>query len=74
MLHIVEIRYGNDAQASIVASMRRWLATGGAQAATLRYSLFGRATVLHVDFEHETEANTFAQAFGGVVLPIGSER
>ena len=69
MLHVVEIRYGDDTSASIVASMRRWLIGGGEQPATLRYSSFGPATVVHVDFEQEIEANAFAQAFGGVVLP-----
>jgi hypothetical protein len=69
MLHVVEIRYGENATASVINAMRRWLATGGAQPATVRYSLFGLATVLRVDFEKETEASAFAQAFGGVVLP-----
>jgi hypothetical protein len=72
MLHVVEIRYGDDALASIVGSMQRWLETGGAQPANLRYALFGPATVLHVDFDQEIEANAFAQAFGGVVLPTRS--
>jgi len=69
MLHVVEIRYGDNASASVINSMQRWLATGGAQPATVRYSLFGLTTVLRVDFEEETEANAFAQAFGGVLLP-----
>jgi hypothetical protein len=64
-----EIRYGDNASASVINAMQRWLATGGAQLATVRYSLFGFATVLRVDFEKETEASAFAQAFGGVVLP-----
>lgn len=69
MLHVVEIRYGDDALGSIVATMRRWAATGRTQPATVRYSLFGSSAVVHVDFEQEGEANTFAQAFGGTVLP-----
>lgn len=72
MLHVVEIRYGDDASGSIVASMQRWLATGSTQPATVRLALFGEATVLHVDFEQEKEANAFAQAFGGTVLPTRS--
>jgi hypothetical protein len=72
MLHIVEIRYGNDALAHILATMRKWLASGEAQPATYRYSLFGTATVVHVDFELEAEANAFALAFGGIVLPSRS--
>jgi hypothetical protein len=64
-----EIRYGDNASASVINAMQRWLATGGAQPATVRYSLFALATVLRVDFEEETEANAFAQVFGGVVLP-----
>jgi hypothetical protein len=69
MLHVVEIRYGDDALGGIVATMRNWAATGGTQPATVRYSLFGPSAVLHVDFEQEDEANAFAQAFGGTVLP-----
>jgi len=71
MIHVVEIRYGDKASASVVNSMRRWLAAsnGGAQPASVRYSIFGLATVLRVDFDEETEANAFALAFGGVVLP-----
>ena len=69
MLHVVEIRYGNDALGTIVATMRRWVATGRTQPATVRYSLFGSSAVLHVDFEQADEASTFAQAFGGTVLP-----
>jgi hypothetical protein len=72
MLHVVEIRYGADALSSIVGSMQRWLQTGGTPPANLRYALFGPASVLHVDFEQEIEANAFAQAFGGVVLPTRS--
>jgi hypothetical protein len=71
-LHVVEIRYGNDALRSTVATMRRWAASGGTQPATVRYSLFGPSAVLHVDFEREEEANAFAQAFGGIVLPSRS--
>lgn len=69
MLHVVEIRYADEAFVSLVESMRRWLDQGGVQPATVRYSLFGPATILHVDFEQEMEANAFAQTFGGVVLP-----
>jgi hypothetical protein len=69
MFHVVEIRYAGDALGHIVAAMRRWVATGGTQPATVRYSLFGPATVLHVDFEQVPEARAFAQAFGGIVLP-----
>jgi hypothetical protein len=72
MLHVVEIQYGNDALTHILPTMRKWLANGEDQPVTYRYSLFGTATVLHVDFELETEANAFAQAFGGIVLPTRS--
>ena len=66
-MHIVELQY-SDAAAKIVATMRKWLDSGKAQH-TIRYSLLGTATVLHVDFEFEGEAREFAQAFGGTVLP-----
>ena len=72
MLHVVEIRYAEDALAQILATMRKWLASGETHPVTFRYSLFGAATVLHVDFERETEANAFALVFGGSVLPSGN--
>lgn len=72
MLHVVEIRYGEDALTNILPMMRKWLGNGQDQPAMYRYSLFGAATVLHVDFELEAEANAFAQAFGGIVLPSRS--
>ena len=65
-VHIVELQY-SDAAAKIVATMQKWLDSGKAQP-TIRYSLLGTATVLHVDFELEGEARAFAQAFGGTVL------
>jgi hypothetical protein len=67
-MHIVELRYGEDALPGITGTVRRWLNTGKTQPTTFRYSLFGTATVLRVDFELEAEARAFAQAFGGVVL------
>jgi hypothetical protein len=42
--------------------------TGKTQPTTFRYSLFGTATVLRVDFELKAEAQAFARAFGGIVL------
>lgn len=66
-MHIVELQYSDDAAAKIVATMRKWLDSGKPQP-TIRYSLLGAATVLHVDFELEGEARAFAQAFGGTVL------
>ena len=66
-MHIVELQYGNDAAAKIIATMRKWLDRGKAQP-TIGYSLLGTATVLRVDFELEGEAHAFAQAFGGTVL------
>ena len=66
-MHIVELQYSNDAAAKIVATIRKWLDSGKAQP-TIRYSLLGAATVLRVDFELESEARAFAQAFGGTVV------
>jgi hypothetical protein len=66
-VHIVELQYSEDAVAKIVGTMRKWLDTGKAQP-TIRYSLWGTATLLRVDFELESEARAFAQAFGGTVL------
>jgi hypothetical protein len=66
-VHIVELQYSDDPAAKIVATMRKWLDSGNAQP-TIRYSLLGTATLLRVDFELESEARVFAQAFGGTVL------
>jgi len=66
-MHIVELQYSDAATAKIVAAMRNWRNSGNGQP-TIRYSLLGAATVLHVDFEFESEARAFAQAFGGTVL------
>ena len=66
-MHIVELQFSDSAVAKIVAAMRKWLGNGNAHP-TIRYSLLGAATVLHVDFEFESEARAFAQTFGGTVL------
>ena len=66
-MHIVELEYSDDAAAKIVATMRKWLDRGKAQP-TIRYSLLGTTTVLHVDFELEGEARAFAQTFGGSIF------
>ena len=68
-MHVVKLQYSGDAATAIVATMRRWLDNGQAQPATVRYSLFGTATILHVDFDIEAEARAFAESFGGVMLP-----
>ena len=60
------LQYSDDAAAQIVATMRKWIDSGKAQP-TIRYSLLGTATLLRVDFEVESEARAFAQAFGGTV-------
>ena len=67
-MHIVELHYSDDPAAKNVAAMRKWLDSGKAQP-TIRCSLLGAATVLRVDFDFESEARAFAQAFGGTVLP-----
>ena len=66
-MHIVELQHSAAVAAKIVAAIRKWLESGNAQP-TIRYSLLGAATVLRVDFESESEARAFAQAFGGTVL------
>ena len=66
-MHIVELQHSAAVAAKIVAAIRKWLDSGNAQP-TIRYSLLGAATVLRVDFESESEARAFAQAFGGTAL------
>ena len=66
-MHIVELQYSDDAASKVVATMRKWLDSGKSQP-TIRSSLLGTATLLRVDFELESEARAFAQAFGGTVL------
>jgi hypothetical protein len=81
MLHVVEIRYGDNASASVINAMQRWLATGGAQPATVRYSLFGLAAVLRVDFDVLAEAahahvldHAHTQRAGGARICAASNR
>jgi hypothetical protein len=67
-MHVVELRYGEDALRGIMSTMRRWFDGVKGEPIAFRYSLFGTATVLRIDFDLETEARAFAQAFGGTVL------
>jgi hypothetical protein len=66
-VHIVELQYSDDAAGKIAATMQKWLDSAKAQP-SIRCSLLGTATLLRVDFELESEAHAFAQAFGGTVL------
>jgi hypothetical protein len=66
-MHIVELQYSAAVAAKITTAIRKWLDSGNAQP-MIRYSPLGAATVLRVDFEFESEARAFAQAFGGTVL------
>ena len=49
--------------------MRTWLDQQGSQPKTFRYSFDEPDVVLHVDFALRAEADAFARAFGGAVLP-----
>jgi hypothetical protein len=65
---MVEIRFGAEYCREIVARVRRWLDDDSLQQSTFRYWLSEPESVLRVNFELEKQAQTFAQAFGGVVL------
>jgi hypothetical protein len=69
LLHIVEIRFAQNALNYLLTRMRTWLDQQGSQPKTFRYSFDEPDVVLHVDFALRAEAEAFAQAFGGAVLP-----
>ena len=69
MLHLVEIRLDENGIAPTLTRMQAWLDRQGSQPKSFRYSFAGPDTVLHVDFELLADAEAFARAFGGIVLP-----
>ena len=69
LLHVVEIRLAHNALHYLIARMRAWLDQQGSQPKTFRYSFDEPDVVLHVDFALRAEADAFARAFGGAVLP-----
>ena len=69
LLHVVEIRLAHNALHYLIARMRTWLDQQGSQPKTFRYSFDEPDVVLHVDFAIGAEAEAFARAFGGKVLP-----
>jgi hypothetical protein len=69
LLHVVEIRFAQNALRYLLARMRSWLDQQGSQPSTFRYSFDEPDVVLHVDFSIGAEADAFARAFGGKVLP-----
>jgi hypothetical protein len=69
LLHVVEIRFAQNALRYLLARMRTWLDQQGSQPSTFRYSFDEPDVVLHVDFAVGAEADAFARAFGGKVLP-----
>jgi hypothetical protein len=52
----------------VIFRVRGWLDRENVQPTTFRYWLYEPASVLRVNFELEEQAQSFAQAFGGVVL------
>jgi hypothetical protein len=68
MLHVVEIRFSAENFKDLIARLRSWLNDESFRPRTFHYSLCEPDSVLRVDFELETDAHAFAQAFGGVIL------
>jgi hypothetical protein len=68
MLHVVEIRFAGEHFRDVIFRVRGWLDRENVQPTTFRYWLYEPASVLRVNFELEEQAQSFAQAFGGVVL------
>ena len=69
LLHVVEIRLVHSALTYLIARMRTWLDQQGSQPKTFRYSFDEPDVVVHVDFAIDADAEAFARAFGGKVLP-----
>jgi hypothetical protein len=67
-MHIVEIRREGDGLAEPMTQIRIWLDHQGIQPSVFRLSLIPEGTLFRLEFKIATEAETFAQAFGGQVI------
>ena len=68
VLHVVEIRFSGERFRDVIFRVRGWLDSEGIQPTTFRYWLYEPDSVLRINFEHEEQAQAFAEAFDGVVL------
>ena len=71
-MYIVEVRLGGDGLAQPMADIRTWLDHQRIQPSVFRISLMPGGTIFHLEFKAASDAEVFAQAFGGQV--IGDER
>ena len=73
----VEIRMHDSDEKAVTAkmnSMREWLDHRRFEPSTFRYTSEPAGLFFRVDFKVETEATTFANAFGGRVLSVAEGR
>jgi hypothetical protein len=71
-MHIVEIRHNGDGLAEPMAQIRTWLDHQQIVPSIFRLSLVPQGTIFRLEFKILSEAEVFAEAFGGQI--IGSER
>ena len=71
-MYTVEIRHDGDGLAEPTARIRSWLDHQQIEPNVFRFSLMPEGTIFRLEFKILSEAEVFAQAFGGQV--IGGER
>jgi hypothetical protein len=68
MPHVVEIRLAGENFHEVMSRVRGWLNCQDFYPTTFRDRLSEPDTVLHVNFEFKAQAQTLAEAVGGVLL------
>ena len=71
-MYIVEVRCNGDDLAAPLDQMWTWLGNERTQPSVFRLSIIPEGTILRLEFKAMSEAEAFAEAFGGQM--IGGER
>ena len=67
-MYMVEIRREGDGLAEPMAAIRSWLDRKRVQPSVFRLSMIPGGTIFRLEFKGASEAEAFAQAFGGRVI------
>jgi len=70
MLYTVEVRLIGGEFIAFMAQMRTWLDHQRIEPEAFRHSSGGAGITFRVDFKAETEADSFARAFGGRLIGL----
>ena len=65
MMRSAEVRCDSENLVSIMAKMREWLDARRVEPDIFRHTVEGPSVTIHLQFEVESEAIAFAQAFSG---------